>query len=485
VLKKNLAANYLGELVVAALQIAMLPVYLHYLGPEAYGIMAFHTTLTAFATITTLGIIPTFTREISRLSASIETKNEIRGFARTYEVFYILVVFFFTIFALFYSVDFVALWLNPNSMDFDEIYNTIILIYIQIAAQLIFGFYLGGLQGLDNHVVPNSINSIGTFFKLTGAFIILSAITTDLYFLYVWLIFSTAVLSVLSAIFFYRQLPTVPGSFQLSHITRTWRYAIGVTGTAIVSIALTQVDKLTLSRLVSLSDFGSYALAAAIAAAPGRPLAPIVKTFFPRMTAQFITNDLAGLVGTFHLGSQLASLVVIPASIVGVFFPKQIIFVLLGNPIDVTQVADLFAILVIGFGGMGLLAMHYHLTLAAGWPQFGFYQNLIAVCFMVPATIVLSIKFGTMGAAAAWAFFHKRVLRGELRNWYLKDFLPPLAASIATCALLKFIVPFGFGRIFDAGILALIGIATVTAALLSLGILRRKFWEKLVSLKKV
>jgi len=65
--KRNIAANLAGRGWAILLSFALIPVYIRYLGVEAYGLIGFYLTLTAVATVVDPGFGTTLTREFARL----------------------------------------------------------------------------------------------------------------------------------------------------------------------------------------------------------------------------------------------------------------------------------------------------------------------------------------------------------------------------------------------------------------------------------
>jgi O-antigen/teichoic acid export membrane protein len=73
------------------------------------------------------------------------------------------------------------------------------------------------------------------------------------------------------------------------------------------------------------------------------------------------------------------------------------------------------------------LAMPYALQLANGWTKLAFYQNLVSIIVLVPGIILLTERYGMVGAAIIWVLLnsgyvfitvqlmHRRLLRGEQR----------------------------------------------------------------------
>src|SRR5246500_5984874 len=89
--KLDLAANFVGVGWSALVQIACVPVYLRFLGVEAYGLIGFYLMLQAILQVLDLGLSPTMNREMARYSVQPEKADEARDLVRTLEAGYWLI----------------------------------------------------------------------------------------------------------------------------------------------------------------------------------------------------------------------------------------------------------------------------------------------------------------------------------------------------------------------------------------------------------
>ena len=74
------------------------------------------------------------------------------------------------------------------------------------------------------------------------------------------------------------------GTFSWRALSSIKNYASGMLGLSLLSLAMTQTDKLILSKVLSLADFGIYTLASAVALSLQMLISPITKAWFPRLT---------------------------------------------------------------------------------------------------------------------------------------------------------------------------------------------------------
>jgi O-antigen/teichoic acid export membrane protein len=70
-LKKNIISNYASQIYVTLIGILLLPLYIKYMGSEAYGLIGFFAMLQAWFGILDLGLTPTIGRETARYRAGV------------------------------------------------------------------------------------------------------------------------------------------------------------------------------------------------------------------------------------------------------------------------------------------------------------------------------------------------------------------------------------------------------------------------------
>jgi O-antigen/teichoic acid export membrane protein len=87
-LQLNLLSNFAGQGWAALMSLAFVPLYIKFLGIEAYGLIGFYAMLQAAIQILDLGLTQTMNREMARYSALPEKSSEARHFVRTLEIGY-------------------------------------------------------------------------------------------------------------------------------------------------------------------------------------------------------------------------------------------------------------------------------------------------------------------------------------------------------------------------------------------------------------
>src|SRR5262249_31798207 len=128
---------------------------------------------------------------------------------------------------------------------------------------------------------------------------------------------------------------------------RIRRFARGAGGINLTAIIFLQGDKLLLSFLLPLEQFGYYTIASMAAQAIAALAAPLLSAMFPRLSELVAKGD-PRLAAIYHHGCQLMSLIVLPATFVIVFFTHEALFVWLGNTPAIVEIAPVLRLLSVG-----------------------------------------------------------------------------------------------------------------------------------------
>ena len=151
-LRKNTIANYFGHAWGIISVYLFVPIYLKFLGIEAYGLVGFYSTLLGILVFADMGLTATLSREIARLSVRKNAAREMGELLRTYESIYICISFMVAGTIWFFAPLIAERWLKASTLQPREIASAIRLMGIAIALQLPSGLYSGGLLGLQKQV---------------------------------------------------------------------------------------------------------------------------------------------------------------------------------------------------------------------------------------------------------------------------------------------------------------------------------------------
>ena len=151
-IKKNIVINHLSQIYVTAIGIACVPLYIKYMGVEAYGLVGFFVMLQAWFSLLDIGLTPTISRETSRFLGGSVDKNRYRNLIRTLEG--ILLVLALVGGTALYSIsDYIAQgWLNAMQLPTSEIKTSLKIMSMIIVLRWMSGLYRGVISGSERLV---------------------------------------------------------------------------------------------------------------------------------------------------------------------------------------------------------------------------------------------------------------------------------------------------------------------------------------------
>jgi O-antigen/teichoic acid export membrane protein len=295
-------------------------------------------------------------------------------------------------------------------------------------------------MGLQRQVVLNVTRSLMATIQHGGAFLVLTLISPSILAFFFWQAFVGLLTTFVLGLGVWKCLSPSEraAKFDRNCLLKNWRFATGITGITLVTMLLTQLDKIILSKMLSLESFGYYMLAFNIANNLNNFVTPIYSALFPKFTQLVSSGDIDQLTSFYHKGTRLLATLMLPVVMTLVFFSNEILELWLNDPVVSQNTHSIFVLLLIGTAMNSLMVLPYALQLAHGWTRFSIYKNLIASVLLVPLLLVLVDWYQGVGAAVVWLILnlgylmievpimHKRLLKNEMQSWYVHDIIKPL-----------------------------------------------------------
>ncbi len=447
----NVAANIAGQVWSVLLAIICTPFFIKLLGIEGYALIAFYAVLQATLQLLDLGFAITVNREVARLSpeASAVDIRELGEFAATAERWY-WILGCGTGIVMYFATPYIAdTWLNAENIPQEDLTDSARLLGLVVCLQWPVSFYQSGLLGLQRQVRLNLITIPFNALINLGGVILLWLGPRSVTTLFAWQAVILLVQVTVMNVQFWRCVGVPRGTrfVSLATLKGKWRFSLGMGGMSITGFILTNLDKLILSRLLSLESFGQYSLAATLARGLYVMITPVFNAYFPRFSALAASSDKAVMRQCYHSAAQVMSVLILPLAVtMGVYSP-EIAFLWLQNSSIAKNVAPITSLLVIGTCLNGLMYIPFALQLAYGNTKIGLYISLCLVAGLVPAMIFATFQYGTLGAAAMWGVInglyllvglpitHKYLLPRQTGSWLRFDVLPPLAAAFVVAGI--------------------------------------------------
>jgi O-antigen/teichoic acid export membrane protein len=494
-LKLELLASFAGTGFSGIVQLACIPAYVRLMGIESYGLIGFYVVLQATLQVLDLGLSPTMNREMARYSVQPEKAAEARDLVRTLEIGYWLIGLLIGAGILTASHWLAVHWIGGSAIPVRNVVQAVMLMGVLAVFQWPVSFYQGGLMGLRQQVSLNQLRVGAATLNNVGAVLILWLVSPTIQAFLVWQVAINALLVAVLAILLWRRLPRSNRSARLDLVVarKVQRFAAGMTGIAVVSLILTQADKLLVSKLFNLKTFGYYALAWSVASGPLIMSGCVFNVIFPQMSSLVSAGDKNAISQSYHRGSQLMAVLVLPIAAVFSLFSFEILRLWTGNSETAARTAPILSVLMIGSAINALLYLPYTLQLAYGWTKLPLVAGLISISILVPLMFPMTKYFGLVGAASIWAILnllnmliavpvmHRRLLPSEFWR-YLSDIGLPLLSTLATVMIGRLVFAKIESRLATLGALSSLWLASLSVAVLAAPHIRdgvRRYFSKL------
>jgi FkbM family methyltransferase len=489
--KRNIAANLLGRGWSVLLTLALVPLYFRLLGPEAYGLIGVYVTLSTLAVVAEPGFGTMLTRELARREALPGGRGaaaDTRDLLRTLEAITLCIALGLAALVLLASPWIAHRWLGGNTLDGNLLQQAVALMGLALACQWPTPFYSGALTGTQRLVALNAIVAAGAAVRGAGSLALLVWVEPDIRLFLAWQAAGHALQSLLLGTSLWRQLlgDGRRARFRLTALDGLVPFTFGVWAISLLGILTTQADKVLLSTLLPLAEFGYYTLAGVVASTTALVIAPIIGAVSPRLSALAAGSDRAALSDFYHATVQLIAVATLPVAATLAVFSHEAMLVWSGDLAIADATAPIVTALAIGTALSSLVNAPYAVMLAHGRSRLGVWFGLVTLAVALPALWLGASRYGAQGAAAAYALvcalnllvcvsvLHAVFLPGHGRAWLLRDILPAIAGAGLVILAARWSLPTGLGRLPLAVLLGVtLALATV-AAVLCAGTTRRQ-----------
>ena len=471
--------------------IVFVPIWVERLGVESYALIGFYAILQGWLALLDFGMTPTMNREMARSSAGAHTPDSIGDLMRSIELVCFSVAAAMAVLIWLSSGWLAHVWFSPQTLSPTSIADAITVMAFVIGSRFCEGIYRGALFGMERQLWYNCVNALLSTIRYAGAAVIVVWISPSIQAFFWW----QALISVLTVCILcfatHRWMPTTQRRprFSLPALRSVATFAGGLSLTTLIGLLLTHMDKVMLSRLLSLDTFGYYMLAVTISGLFPMFVWPIATAFYPSLTVAAATNNEAEAARGYSMATQLAALLLAPAVAVCVFFPEDIILAWTGDVALSTEVGPLLRLLSIGMAANSFLQIPFGLQLAHGWTSLGVKVNIIAVFVLIPGEYLAARQFGGIGAAGVWGginvailpivawIMHQRLLPGEVRRWFWYGIAMPIVLSFAVVGVVSVILDLPQSRLAAIASILTVGFAAFLTVGIALPETRRLLFQ--------
>lgn len=382
--------------------ILALPWYLAALGPKQFGLISFIVMLQAVLGLLDAGMSQALVREFAMRLDSADggqrsTASLLFGFERIYWLFALCA----GCVTLLLADTIVTHWLNmeglPVALGREAIYGAAFI----FAAQFPGSIYRSLMVGAQAQVTLNSIMLGGALLRHVGGVMVVLAWPM----LSAYLIWHASIALLETLVRGKLAWDTLgikrnQAKWDVKELRTTWKLVASLSGAAWLGALTVQMDKIILSRMAPIEQFGYYMVAAAIATGMLQLVYPLVQAVLPRaiqLRAEPVALRRLGVKLTWMIG-LLAGL----SALVFIAMGKWLLDIWLRNPDAVAFVHPLLAILLVGTALNAFYNVGYIHWIAHEKIHRVFQVNALALILSVVLIPVFVAWQGTIGAAFGW-----------------------------------------------------------------------------------
>lgn len=457
----------------------MVPLYVRYMGAEAYGLVGFFAMLQAWFQLLDIGLTPTMARETARFNGGAADGDALRRLLRALEGIFLGIALLGGGAMAWFAGDIADHWLKVQQLPLEEVQSAIRLMAMIVALRWICGLYRGAVTGFERIVWLSGFNvAVSTFrFVLVLPYLIYvgSRPTDFFYFQAVLAVIELLVLVVVT----YKLLPKKsPGHtpWDWQPLRAVLKFSLSIAFTSSVWVLVTQTDKLLLSKLLPLSEYAYYTLAVLVSSGVMVISGPISVALMPRLTKLSSEGNELALLALYRNATQLVTVIAIPAALMLAFFAEQVLWVWTGDHEIARKAAPVLSLYALGNGVLALGAFPYYLQYAKGNLKLHLIGNVLFILLLIPALVFATLHFGTIGAASAWLaanaiyfltwvpLVHRSFAPGLHSHWMSTDVCMIAAPAIIAASAARFWLTWPSDRMQAVAMIAAVGVSILLLA---------------------
>lgn len=466
---------------VTLLGLLVLPQYLQRLGAEAYGLVVLFFTLQVWFQLLDMGLTATLGREAARFRAGAVRGADLRRLLQALERAFLAAVLVAGSLLYFGAETLASRWLRLEDLPPAQASRALEWMALGVMVRMLSELHRAAIAGFERLAWLAGVNAGFGTLRFVGVLPFLDAIgaSASHFFAYQFVI---GVLELL--VLHVRTHSLVPRSAsKLAYWDfRPLRGVIGFSLTmslaTVVWLFASQFDKLVLSGLLTLADYGAYGLAVSAAAAVLLATGSLAEALVPRVTGLHAAGMHGAMERLYHQASQWTTVIACAGASVLACQAERVLWTWTGDARLAASTAPVLALYALGNAAMAVAALPYYLQLAAGRLRLHLVGTGLMVSMLVPGVLWAAGRYGATGAAAAWCavnvvylvgwtpVVHHRFAPGLHLRWLGADIAPVMAAA-ALAGLISRALPWPEGRLATGVVLAAVACAILLAAALA------------------
>lgn len=401
-ISRHLLANVLGRSWAFLSTFLFVPVYVHLLGIENFGVIALFLVVGGLLAFLDLGLSPTLARELHDQARGTREKASLLF---TYEIAFASIVGAVVLSALVVPTAWFSVLLTSEDLSRPEVSSSIRLVFVAAAVQLLFNFYVAGLMGVEEQIKGNVI--------IVVAGVVRSGIVVGPLWVFplpaVYLLWQVVFVLVFSGIARYllykaiaRDMAAAERVFAIQTIMDNLSFTRGMFLISMIAAINTQVDKLLISKLSGMAALSEYLLVSTFAQLLVFVVSPVTIAMLPRFVRSASLGDTEAVRYLFLVTHKLVAATVCAAVGCMVFFGPYLISIWTVGNVEADSIGAYATLLVIGYASLALQTVPHCVAIANKDLKWILFLGGASVLFTLPVYWYLINQFGVVGAAITW-----------------------------------------------------------------------------------
>lgn len=393
-LAQNVLSNYLTVVWMGGLSLALIPIYVGYLGPTQWGVVAVCMALQALWGLLDAGLSQIMPRDIARNTVSTQA-HVYRVYARAYALLG-LTGFVIGQAAMPWIV---AHWFNQGAGMDASAELALRLVLVQFVFQLANSANVGYWSGREQQTLANLRQCLFGTLKHVGALTMVLIWRADA-------LAYLAPFAIVSAIEWWMNRRTI-----LADIRSSARQSVTVAdlrGLAreagvlvigvLVGMLVSQVDRIVLSRAVAIESFGHYVIVANLGLAFMQLQYPLMRAFLPSVVRGEVAGDAASY---RRLGLWVVMACVAPSLIAAAAAP-WLLKIWLGNTVAAEIGVNPLRLILVAVAINAVYHIIYQRFVVRGKGRLIVYINTLSLVVAAPLCLHFAQSFGITAGGVAW-----------------------------------------------------------------------------------
>lgn len=401
-MKRNILANYVGAACLALAPVFALPWYLAYLGPELFGLVGFVALVQALMGLLDAGmaqaLVRAFTVQLEGDTGGLRrAANLLFGFERLYWGFALTAGGLILLF----SHEIARYWLVLERVSIDQgqyaLWGAALIFTLQFPGSI----YRSVLVGAQAQVRLNVVLALAAVARHMGGVVVVS-LEPNLWSYLTW----HALIAGLETLLRARLAWEILGSkrrlctWDADPMRELWKAVATMSAATWLGALSVQMDKIWVSKMVSIEQFGYYTIAATVATGLLQIVYPIMQAALP-IAVQLRDDGLALRRLSMRLFVVLF-LMVVGGGLGFALLGKWALALWLKDSFTVEIVHPILALLLVGTGLNALYNVGYMHWVVHQKTQKIMQVNALALVLSVLLIPPLVIAYGPIGAAFGW-----------------------------------------------------------------------------------